>query len=318
MSDPWIHTPPLVPQRHSPCGIAVSVVTEWQPASNTRPSVREAQEHGSASTHTTLGPMRYEVAVQSNVVFHTQRPPYAIPFPDPETVVIEFECRRFVWHEHGPTDEGEPLWPTVTTMVADSNDYAGERLAMERFLSALAYWTEQPIEVVNAGGSGGAREMDQPVAIALRRGLGNHLHTAPLELVAIDDPRLKRIFGYYRDGLNTGSPFFKFLAFWNALDIATEDFEGGLPAWLRARLPQYAHLRGGNDPAPDDWWEHLQNERRSAVAHAVRDPGRGPDLDTDDESDRSKLGRDARMLQTLVQIRVHERWGDHPVWARPR
>jgi hypothetical protein len=177
--------------------------------------------------------VRYEVAVRTNLVFHTQRLPYRQPFPDPETVVIEFEGRRFVWHALGPNAEGEDRWPTVTTMVVDSNDYAAERLAMERFLSAVAYWTSQPIESLTSGGAGGTQEMDPPVVNALRRGYGNSLYDTPSELVVIDDARLKRVLGYYREGLNTESPFFRFLAFWNALDVACDDYPGRLPAWIR-------------------------------------------------------------------------------------
>jgi exopolyphosphatase/guanosine-5'-triphosphate,3'-diphosphate pyrophosphatase len=36
------------------------------------------------------------------------------------------------------------------TMVADPDDYAAERLAMERFLSALTYSAHQPIQVLRA------------------------------------------------------------------------------------------------------------------------------------------------------------------------
>jgi hypothetical protein len=254
--------------------------------------------------------------VQTNLVFHTQRRPYGVPFPEPETVVIEFEGRRFVWHALGPNAEGEDRWPTVTTVVADADDYAGERLAMERFLSALSFWTRQPIEVVTAGGAGFPQEMDAPVVNGLRRGLANHLYEAPREIVVANDVQLKRVLGYFREGLNTESPFFSFLAFWNALEVACDDYPEGLPGWIRTTAPRCAHLRGGNDPPPADWWEHLHNERRSAVAHAVREPGRGPDLDPDDPDDQGKLGRDARMLEDLVSLRIHERWGAHPVWQR--
>jgi hypothetical protein len=266
----------------------------------------------------TLDFVRYEAAVRTNLTFHTQRPPYALPFPEPETVLMEFEGRRFVWHTLGPTDEGEARWPTVATMVVDPNDYEDERVAMEQFLSALSYWTSHPIEVLDAGGAGWKQEMEPAFLTAPRRGLADHLHQAPSELVITDDPRLKMVFGYYRDAMNTGSPFFKFLAFWNALEVACEDLDGRLPNWIRTTLPRYAHLRGGDEQAPDDWWEHLQNERRSAVAHAVRDPGRGPDLDPNDPADRGKLGKDARLLEQLVRIRVQQRWGDHPLWPRPR
>jgi len=262
--------------------------------------------------------MRYEVGVRTILTFHTQQPPYAVPFPPPETVVMEFEGRRFVWHAVGPDDDGEARWPVVTTMVADADGFAAERLAMERFLSTLAYTTHQPIEVVIRGAAGWPQELDPPSVAATRRGLADHLNPAPAEIVTVEDDRLMIVLGYYRDGLNTGSPFYKFLAFWNAIDVACEDFEGGHGSWLRAKAPIYAHLRGDVAPPVDDWWDYLQNDRRSAVAHAVREPGRGEGLDPNDPEDRDKLGTDARFLDELVQVRIGERWGDYAVWRRPR
>jgi hypothetical protein len=230
---------------------------------------------------------------------------------------MEFEGRRFVWHAVEPDENGEAQWPVVTTMVANADDYAAERLAMERFLSALAYTTHHPIEVVISGGAGWKQEMDTPSVAALRRGYGDFLNSAPGEIVTVGDDRLMTVLGYYRDGLNTESPFYKFLAFWNALDVACEDFEDGLPSWIRATAPTYAHFRGDVAAPIGDWWDHLQNDRRSAVAHAVRD-GRGEELDPNDPADREKLGTDARFLDELVQVRIRERWGDYAVWRRPR
>jgi hypothetical protein len=262
--------------------------------------------------------MRYEVGVRTILTFHTQQPPYAVPFPPPETVVIEFEGRRFVWHAVGADYDGEARWPVVTTMVADPDDPAAERLATERFLSTLAYTTHQPIEAVIWGRAGWPQEMDPPSVAAMRRGLADHLNPAPAELVTVGDDRLIVVLGYYRDGLNTVSPFYKFLAFWNALDVACENFEGALPAWVRANAPNHVHLRGQAAEPVDDWWDYLQNDRRSAVAHAVREPDRGEELDPNDPDDRDKLGTDASFLDELVQVRIRERWGDYAVWRRRR
>jgi hypothetical protein len=229
-------------------------------------------------------------------------------------VVIAFEGRRFVWHVI-PDDAGGGWFPTVTTMVANVDDYSAERLAMERFLSAVSWWTTRGIEFETAAGAGVPQEKDPPVATARRFGFGVSVSEAPHELVVLDDPALKRVLAYCREGLNTGAAFFRFLAFWNALDIACDDNDGGLPVWINATMPNFAHLRGGVQPPPDDWWEHLNNDRRHAVAHAVRD-GRGPEIDPDDPDDRAKLWTDARLLKDLVGIRVHERWGNHPVSLR--
>jgi hypothetical protein len=262
--------------------------------------------------------VRYEVGVRTNLTFHTQGPPYREHFPPPETVVIEFEGRRFVWHAVGVDEQGEAHWPVVTTMAERADDYWAERMAMERFLSALAYTTHQPIEVVIWGATGWASEMARPTVGALRRGYGDYLSPAPLEVVTVGDDRLMTVLGYYRDGLNTDGPFYKFLAFWNALDVACEDAAGGLRAWVEAAAPRYKHVRGQGASQVEDWWNYLQNDRRNAVAHAIREPGRGEELDPNDPDDRGKLGTDARLLDELVQARIQERWGDFAVWRRPR
>jgi hypothetical protein len=91
-----------------------------------------------------------------------------------------------------------------------------------------------------------------------------------------------------------------------------------LPAWIRANAGNYAHLRGENAaPVEGDWWDYLQDDRRSAVAHALREPGR-EELDPNDPEDRAKLGTDAGFIEHLVGIRIRERWGNHAVWQRPR
>jgi hypothetical protein len=142
------------------------------------------------------------------------------------------------------------------------------------------------------------------------------MHDAPSEIVVVDDDRLKLVLGYYCEALGTNSPYFRLLAFWNALEIACEDYAGGMPAWIRATMAEYPHLRGGDDPAPADWWTHFTEERRHAVAHAVRDPGRAPDLDPDDPNTRERFWLDARLFDDLARMRVAQRWGDYAVHRR--
>ena len=294
--------------------------------------------------------MRYEVALVTNLAFHT-RPDFAPAIhdlPHPETVVIEFEGRRFVWHVVPPleldtqeqsgvlpharrllaralgsaarkldTAVRQERGPTVTTPIAGMDDYEEERLAMARFLSAVAYETRQGMDLQAGGGAGVPAEFDPPVATALRR-FGDYLHQAPAEVVVVDDDRLRMVLGFYREGLSTESPYFKFLAFWNALDVAAEDVASGLPAWVRRAA---GGLSGHVDPPPADWWERLLNERRHAVAHAIRDPAlaRGvSDLDPDDPEVRSSFYNDARLLDDLVRLRVRERWGERAVYFRRR
>src|SRR4051794_2335333 len=107
--------------------------------------------------------MRYEVVVQTLLTFHTQQPPYPIDhLLVADTVAIEFEGRRFVWHALPPGEGGEEYWPTVTPAVADAGGYEPERLAMERFLSAVAYAYSQAINVFTWGAAPGRGEFGTP------------------------------------------------------------------------------------------------------------------------------------------------------------
>jgi Methylamine utilization protein MauJ len=289
--------------------------------------------------------MRYDVAVQTNLSFHTKAHPG--PLQDlphrPETVAIEFEGRRFLWHAVPPLrvdflPQGRlrrarelaanalrrvagsidrPVWqeryPTVSTPITDANDYEAERLAMARFLSALAYETRRPIEVETGGAAGVPAEFDPPVATAVRSGLVTHPHEAPAEVVVVNDDRLRLVLGYYREGLGTESPYFKFLAYWNALEVACDDLGAGASTWVRTTMQKAPGLARSTSAPPGDWWTHLKDGRRHAVAHATRDPKYGvPDLDTDDPATRASYYGDAGTLDDLVRLRVHERWGQ---WA---
>jgi hypothetical protein len=261
--------------------------------------------------------VRYEVTVSTPLVFHTkERYDLALPLPGPEDVVIEFEGRRFVWHATHVGPDGEELWPTVTVMVADADNYGVERGAMMRFLSTLSFHTGLPIEVHSEGASPRA-EMARPMWIQPRSGQVPHLHLAPLELVVgRDDDRLQTVLGYYRDGQATESGLFRFLAFYNALEVACEDYPGRMQGWLLAAPRHEYHWVDGR---PADLWDYLQEEGRHAVAHAIRDPARGvPDLNPNDPAVRARFHGDSRWLSALVRDRVEERWGPYAVWGRPR
>jgi hypothetical protein len=188
-----------------------------------------------AVSYASLLAVRYEVGLVTNLAFH-KRPDFAPPLrdlPRPESVTIEFEGRRFVWHvvppvelDPGPSGFLERLrrrladaleraarnlhtahrqerGPTVTTLITDAADYEAERLAMARFLSAVAYETKEAVEVQVGGGAGWPGEFDPPVATSMRR-LGDRLTSAPAEVIVVDDARLRVVLGYYREGLGTG------------------------------------------------------------------------------------------------------------------
>jgi hypothetical protein len=257
--------------------------------------------------------VRYEASVDTRLAFHGRG--FAAPLADlrPETVLMQFEGRRFVWHANKPDDEGTEYFPTVTTMMDDGDEYSSVRGQLERFLSALAFSTGTPAEVFTDIGAGPPGEMDPARLRQPRRGLATYLSVAPAEVRVEDDDRLRVVLAYYRDGLNTRSPFFSFLGFWNALDVACEDYQGRLPQWVGDSAAPYwdRHHVGA---APDDIWDYLRASSRNAVAHAI--PRDVPALDPDDPQDRVRLGGDAGLVRALVEARVRERWGNHVVSNR--
>jgi hypothetical protein len=251
---------------------------------------------------------RYETGVRANLRFHTKRPPFTNQFPEAEQVVIEFEGREFVWHPNlEPGPEGQEWWPNVTVMVVNPDDYVEEMTAMQRFLSALAYEFETAVEPMSSGAAGWPGPLDRPVAMAARRGYGDRVSEAPLGLVVEDDDRLRLVLALNREGLNSESPFYKFLSFWNALDAAFDNDEPAMAEFLNRTAPLYAGHRSSYDDPPSDWADYLRESNRNAIAHAVRPAGR-PLLDPDDPLDRERIYRDSRLLQDLVRARVRERW----------
>lgn len=250
---------------------------------------------------------RCEVAVRTNVAFHT-RNRFVISDPRaPEQVVIEFEGREFVWHPNlEPGPEGQEWWPGVTVVVNDHDDYDEEAELMHRFLSALAFHLHLPAEVLMLGGSGASDPKAPPAPHWPRRGLADHLHRAPAAVEVVADDRLRLVLALYREGLNSESPFYRFLSLWNALDAVLDNDPARLSGFINAEARRLAG-RYGYIAWPIDWARYLYDSNRNAIAHAVRQPGR-PLLDPDDPSDRGRLYRDSHLLDDLVQVAVERRW----------
>lgn len=254
---------------------------------------------------------RCEIALRSNVAFHN-RTRFLLSDPrTPEQAVIEFEGREFVWHPNSDAKgfNGEELWPGVTVVVEDSDDYVEEMGLMHRFLSALAYGYQMPMEVLMLGGSGNADPKAPPTPRYPRRGLADHLHPAPAAVEVVSDARLRLVLALYREGLNSESPFYRFLSMWNALDAVLDNDRTRIETFINAEAPRQATRRHAYAAPPPDWAEYLYDSNRNAIAHAVRQPGK-PLLDPDDPADRRRLNLDCHLLDDLVRIAVGQRWPD--------
>src|SRR5256885_975997 len=82
----------------------------------------------------------------------------------PETVIIRFRGRDFVWHAIPPDDDGERYAPGLTVVAADEHEY-NDILPEEfqRFLSAVAFHFDLAADVALFGGSGTSDPLAPPV-----------------------------------------------------------------------------------------------------------------------------------------------------------
>lgn len=221
-----------------------------------------------------------------------------------ERVVIDFQGRRFVWHA-GREVEGEQCWPVVSAMVGDSADYAVERLEANRLLSALSFSLDYPMSVATSAATGYKTELDRP--LLAQPGYSATIITPAVSTVrVIDDERLRLVLALFREGRSADSPFYRFLAFYNALDAAFDNDEPARDGTIRAVL------NGGPAPRglrPDgfDWADYLRDALRNAVAHAVRLEGK-PVLNPDDLADRNALDQASAAVVQLLRRRVNDRW----------
>jgi hypothetical protein len=268
--------------------------------------------------------MRLTVALRSPLVF---RLPGGVPVDaltaPPDAVAIGFEGRDFVWHPPMDLEDDSELTqygPMVSVALADEGESGPAAESLQRFLSAAAFKYDEPVEDVHHGGPPGRAKADPFNLHATRAQRAYFLikqADAPASLRVTDDPALWLTLALYREGKNAGSPFYKCLAFSNALD-ATHDVERETVS--RAQTLEAARRDDFIDalapivagwfslPTPGRGWPHyLRHEVRNALAHVHRRRGR-TQVNPDTPADRVRLRADADMLEALARIAVDHRW----------
>jgi hypothetical protein len=163
--------------------------------------------------------VRLTQGLRSPLAFHRGDSPDA-PL---EAVGIEFEGFEFVWHP--PMDYDDPLGrsqygPMVAAVTTDDADYRAAEESLQRLLSALAFAYGQPVDGGGAGvGGDGEPDAYNPFGARLER---SHPYIykaeAPAAILVHHDRTLRLALSYYREGLNTSSPFYGCVAFRNVLD----------------------------------------------------------------------------------------------------
>ena len=148
-------------------------------------------------------------------------------------------------------------------------------------------------------------KLDRPVLA--QPGYSPTIIVSAVSTIRVDeDPRLRLVLALFREGRSADSPFYRFLAFYNALDAAFDNDELARDSTIREILSGGPTPRGqGADGF--DWADYLRDALRNAVAHAVRRAGK-PVLNPDDLADRNALNEASATVVRLLRRRVNDRW----------
>lgn len=254
---------------------------------------------------------RHEVPVLTDFVL--QDDPPGEPIPEGEHRLIRFEGHHFGWHalESDP-DRGSTLPVVSMRSVGDGRDrgvYQAESLKLQRFLSALSFAFDAAIIPIVVGFNNQSTEPDDHVRFRQPGGPlpVPRIHGVPQELAVVPDERLHLALGLRREGRNSLSPFYRFLAFWNALDVVFEGDTSKRNRFMeKGRRSARSWFQEG-DPVPANFGAYLEDSSRNAIAHAVRRLGKEV-LDPDDPSDFRRLTRDTKVMAELLRVAIWDRW----------
>jgi hypothetical protein len=261
---------------------------------------------------------RLEAVVRSLLSFRRNMSEGIAAYVEPaETVAITFDGRLFVWHAveeaTAPVTFGTPLTgPTLTSVLGSDTDGV-VATELERLLSALTYLYDVPTEVTHYGSHWTTDPFEPPIARGPQT--PGWARKEPFDWINLrrDSPAALKALGWYREGKNAGSPFYRFLAHWNALEAVFGSLRGRAEFVDRA-TPRLAS--GWTDYAlPGKPSAHFYDVSRHAIAHVIRgksDPVIDPDLDPD----RRRLDWESRFIECLVPAAVQEAFGTPVVGGR--
>lgn len=262
-----------------------------------------------AEDRTPVLPGRYEVAIATDVGWVAPREPgeniFTSPARQPETTVIEFDGRRFVWHALRTAHDDKLCWPVISVMIANVNNPDADLIATNRFISALVFVTKQAMSYVTSSTTGFKAELDPPF-LGQPGAAPTLLMEAPTEIVVEDDERLRLVIALIREAAAAESPFYRFLAFYNALDAAFDSVAGDRQSFIDAALAD-VDKPAGHHPT-FTWSNYLHDSLRNAVAHTIRNRPGSRSLNPDDFADRRALDEASRHVEVLARRRVGERW----------
>lgn len=223
-----------------------------------------------------------------------------------DTVGITFQGRLFVWHHID--DEHDPVVSAVLEQDVPAEWKAAAAVA-QRLLSAVVYDAEHvPVISPSRGGGTPTTNPWAPATVRVpRSAFGLHLNTAPASIEVANDSHLRLALALYREAVNAASPFYEFLALWNALGAAIQN-EAQRTRFINTRGPAEWRLYANGDRLPRDLHHEFYEASRNAIAHAVRDRPSKTVIDPDLPTDRQRLERNSRVLRPLVHTAITASW----------
>jgi hypothetical protein len=238
-----------------------------------------------------------------------------------EAVAIEFEARTFVWHP--PFEREDELarseyGPMVAVVVADDEDGRRAAPVVQRFLSAIAYYFDQPVDDGGGGfGGDGGSDPFNPFGSRQQRAYPYvYRADAPTGIAAVQEKDAEVAFAYYREGLNASSPFYRCVAFRNVLDVVfsvVNDTVSGTPteearardAFIESNATRISGWFSRVAP-PRGWPQYLREEVRNALAHVNRSGRR--EINPDDPTERVRINDDSTVMRHLARAAIEDRW----------
>lgn len=259
---------------------------------------------------------RHEVPVLTDFVFEDD---FGVPIPEGEYRIIRFGGREVAWQVIPSDPERGRMLPTVT-MRSEASDKAGwdaERLVLQRFFSALSFNLDRAIIPMIFGLQ--VRPVGPGDWVTLRQSgwplpLTRFLPT-PRDLIVVPDERLALALALRREGRSSFSPFHRFLAYWNALDVVFDGDASRRDRFIETRPRRARGWFQGWDAVPPNLVGYFSTSIRNAIAHAFPRGG-AQVLDPDDPADFERLYRDSRVLEKMLRAAIEDRW-PYPVSARP-
>jgi hypothetical protein len=116
----------------------------------------------------------------------------------------------------------------------------------------------------------------------------------------------------YREALGIGTPFYRFLPYWNVVDAVHDGREAQVNAFLQRNVSRLAKRRSqplsGNQAVP-----YLRKQVRDAIAHVIPDNRARQHLDPDVLDQRDRVHEDAGLMKDLARTAILDTWRPDPV-----